>query len=689
MTTGSGYSTSIATALALALGWTVAVRADVPVPTPRPADSARVDAERTAGISGGAGVGAVSGAGDVTGLKDGLDELARGDIGGALAARNALPAASLDHKILSWAIALGGGGNVPSADIDATARALSDWPGMATLRKNGERALWRENPAPEKVVASFADQAPQTFEGTMALARALVAMGREEKARAVLSPFWRTAKLEPREEALVIRSYGSLIAKQDHRFRMERMLYSERINSAGRVAGLAGAKALHKAWAAVIRSERNARKLLDAVPMADRSAGYAFAEARHFRRKNAFDKAAAVMLKAPTDADALVDPDAWWIERRVLARELVDKGKMETAYAIVAAHAAESAEHAADAEFHAGWYALRGLDDAARASGHFAHIESVAAGAISRSRAFYWMGRAAEAGGSGDASAYYEQAAAYGTCFYGQLAAAKLGRIALDVAYPSPSGEDRAAFEARESVAAIRRLERAGYESRADILYRNLAEQLESPGELALLATMAETRGDHTLALKIGKLAAARGLHVGALSHPVGAIPGEARTSDAGKALAYAIARQESEFNASAVSGAGARGLLQLLPGTARQMARATGLPYSKDRLTTDAAYNATLGAAFLGDQLGRFDGSYVLTFAGYNAGPGRTVDWIRRYGDPRGKTVEDVVDWIETIPFAETRSYVQRVMENYQVYKMRLSGRFEIARDLTAGRKG
>ena len=198
----------------------------------------------------------------------------------------------------------------------------------------------------------------------------------------------------------------------------------------------------------------------------------------------------------------------------------------------------------------------------------------------------------------------------------------KIGSSRISVDYPEASGVDRQNFANREAVRAIRRLEDAGYAARADILYRDLAQQLVSPGELALLAAMAEQRGDHFLALRVGKIAASRGIDIGALSHPVGVIPASADISGAGKALAYAIARQESEFNVGAVSGAGARGLLQLLPGTAREMAKQSGLPYSKARLTTDAGYNATLGAAFLGEQLGRFDGSYVLTFAGYNAGP-------------------------------------------------------------------
>jgi soluble lytic murein transglycosylase len=519
------------------------------------------------------------------------------------------------------------------------------------------------------------------------LARAHLSTGDTEAARAVLSPFWRKEKLDASDEAWIIREFGRLIPTQDHRFRMERMLHSERVNSAQRVADLAGAKALADAWAAAIREEKGAAQLLDSVPREQRSAGYYFAKSKYLRRKGKYLEAAEIMSKAPTEAEALADGDAWWIERRVLSRELVDIGDMKSAYAIASAHAADSPANIADAEFHAGWYALRGLSDAVTAARHFARIAEIAEGPISRSRAYYWLGRAAEAGGPGDANRYFRKAAAIGTTFYGQLAAQRIGEMQLNVAHPEPTAADRRNFEQREAVAAIRRLQQYSRLSLADTLYRDLAAELTSPGELALLADMAEKRGDHFLALKVGKIAASRGLDIGALSHPVGVIPPAADISGAGKALAYAIARQESEFNVGAVSRAGARGLLQLLPGTAKEVAKKAGLPYSQARLTTDPGYNATLGAAFLGEQLGRFKGSYILTFVGYNAGPRRALDWIRRYGDPRGKDIETVVDWIEHIPFTETRSYVQRVMENYQVYKVRLSGEFDIVGDLVNGR--
>lgn len=620
-------------------------------------------------------------------LEDGLEALRHDRYTEARAIRDAMPAASLDRDVLTWALAYFGDKNLPSNEIAAAAQRLSDWPGMARLRENSERALASENPSTKTVLAAFGNTSPQTWEGAAVLARAHMANGDTKAARAVLAPFWRETKLDAAEETAAIKTFGTLLTRADHRHRMEYMLYESRVRSAERVAGLAGAKELANAWGAVIRRKGNAGALLDAVPKGQRSAGYIFAKAHYLRSREKFRDAAKIINQAPRERAALIDPDQWWLERRVLSRELLDQGDRQLAYQVAAHHAAESPAKAAEAEFHAGWYALRAIGDAKTAHRHFARILDIADGPISRARAYYWLGRAAQAGAEGSSRDYYGKAAQYGTAFYGQLAAAKIGQSSVSVPYPKPSQADRDRFAQRRSVAAIGRLEQAGHGWRANVLYQQLAEELTSVGELALLAVMAENSGNHRMALKIGKAAAARGLDVGALSHPLGAIPAAANISGAGKALAYAIARQESEFHAGAVSPAGARGLLQLMPGTAKAVARRSGLGYSQQRLTSDPAYNATLGSQFLKEQLERFNGSYVLTFAAYNAGPNRAQQWIERYGDPRGKSVEEVVDWVERIPYTETRSYVQRVMENYQVYKMRLTGRIDIESDLRHGR--
>ncbi|MCV0397660.1 MAG: lytic transglycosylase domain-containing protein [Rhizobiaceae bacterium] len=626
--------------------------------------------------------------GDLERLRTGLDALGKGDLDRARAVRDSVAAGSLDYKLLARAIALSSDKSVTSGEIQRAAVALKAWPEAEALRAAAETAMLRENPEPARVLRAFGDTAPVTIDGAVLLARAQRALGKEEQAIESLRPFWRKTRLSPRRELAVAAEFGTLIPPADHRARMEQMLHHDRIASALRLAPLANAEPLAKAWAAVIRRQAAARKLLDAVPESLRGAGWSFARARYLRWNGEFREAAVAMAGAPTDAGEIVDGDAWWTERRVLARELQDIGEHEMAYEVAAGHAAESPAVIADAEFHAGWFALRELQDAEKAQRHFERIRQVAEGPISTARAEYWLGRAAEALNGDDAAAHFRAAASYPTTFYGQVAAARLGEALSPPPYPEPTPEDRLSFEARETVQAIRRLEAAGHPAWSDRLYLTLAGKLDSAGELALLAVMAEERGDHRLALRVGKAAAARGLEIGALAHPVGAIPADARISEAGEALAYAVARQESEFNHAAVSGAGARGLLQLLPGTARDMARKTGMEFAPARLTSDAGYNAALGAAYLAEQLDRFAGSYILTFIGYNAGPRRASDWMTRYGDPRGMSLDDVVDWVERIPFTETRNYVQRVMENYQVYKMRLSDRFEMAADLTTGRR-
>ncbi|MBV2142682.1 lytic transglycosylase domain-containing protein [Falsochrobactrum sp. TDYN1] len=621
-------------------------------------------------------------------LKSGLDALYSGDSDSALAFRNGMPQGSLDRQILTWAIATSGTAGVPSAEIAAATSELPGWPGMPALRRNSERALLKENPPASTVIATFGTTLPQTTEGMIALARAYMADENTAKVHKLLAHWWPQARLSADEETRILKEFGAVLTREDHQKRIIRSLYNNRLQSAKQLAGPAQAQSLYKAFAALAKKSPDTAKVIaDVDAFWHANPAYLFLQIRHLRRADRFTEAAELMLKAPRQTSSLVDPDAWWVERRILSRELLDIGKPQLAYKLAAGHAAESPAMAAEAEFHAGWYALRALKQPKLAVPHFTKIAEISSRPISASRAYYWLGRTAEAGGGGDARNYYRRSAHFGTTFYGQLSAAKLGEKAPELAYPKPSVAERVRFSGHPAVQAIRRLEQIGYSNRANTLYMLLSRELGSVGELALLASMAEKNDNHYLALRVGKTASLRGLDVGALSHPLGAIPASANISGSGKALAYAIARQESEFNVGAVSKAGARGLLQLMPATAKNVASRNGMAFSSQKLTTDAAYNATLGAHFLGEQLDRFDGSYVLTFAGYNAGPRRALQWVEKYGDPRGKPIEEVIDWIERIPYSETRNYVQRVMENYEVYKTRLTGNADIRADLVHGR--
>ncbi|NTF06973.1 lytic transglycosylase domain-containing protein [Agrobacterium rubi] len=628
---------------------------------------------------------------DVSDLKAGLDALSSRDAARAMSIRNALPVTSLDRHILTWAIAISGQRDVPSSEITAAQRVLNGWPGIATLRANSERAMLRESLQPSDVIAYFATTTPETPEGTLALATAFnTSSGHSDQAQTLIRRIWTSETMDTGLEDRVLSQFSGLLSVADHKARMDYLMYRNRVSQAKRFADLGKVPQLYTAWAAVLQKSKTAAVVLNAVPAAMRNdPAYLFARIENLRHQQKYEEAAALLAQAPKDPAQLGDPGEWWNERRIVARGLADLGDFKQAYNIVANHSATSAVDIADAEFHAGWYALRALQDPTSAAKHFNALLQASNRPLSASRAYYWLGRTAEAGGPGDARDYFTKAAANPGTFYGQLAAARIGTTTIKVTYPSPTDSDRQHFADREAVRAIERLEAAGYSWRADSLYRALAEQMDSPGELAILATRAEANNNHQVSLQIGKTAFSRGVDAAALAYPIGVIPGSANISGSGKALAYAIARQESAFNPAAVSPANARGLLQLLPGTAKGVASRHGMDFTQAKLTTDAGYNATLGAHYLGEQIDSFGGSYILTFVAYNAGPKRVPEWIDRYGDPRGKPIDDVVDWIERIPFPETRNYVQRVMENYQIYKTRLGQKADIITDLRDGRPG
>ncbi len=622
-------------------------------------------------------------------LKTGLDALSNRQPSQAIAARDAMAEGTLDRHILTWAIAVSGQRGVPSFEIADAQRELQGWPGLKSLRANSERALYRENPPTADVLSAFGNTQPETTEGALILTRALVAQGQTDAAAKRLRAIWQREGLDKDIETKILAEFSGLLTVGDHQRRMAMLLYRNRVEQAERFGELGKAQSLYRAWAAVSRGNANAAALITAVdPSWRKDPAYLFIQIEALRKEKKYEEAAKLLARMPKDRGALVNPGEWWVEQRVVSRGLLDAGDFRGAYRIAAGHLATEATDVVDAEFHAGWYALRGMEDPATASRHFRRILDASNRPLSASRAWYWLGRSAEAGGPGNSEEYFANAARYPGTFYGQLAAARLGRKTLNVAYPAPTAADRTRFESREAVRAITRLEAAGHAWRADSIYRALADELTSPGELALLSARAEKTGNHQLSLQVGKIAFGRGIDVAALAFPVGVIPANANIGGSGKALAYAIARQESAFNPGAISTANARGLLQLMPGTAKGVAGRYGLAYSQDRLTSDAGYNATLGAHYLGEQINSFGGSYILTFIAYNAGPRRVPEWLERYGDPRGKPIDEVVDWIERIPFQETRNYVQRVMENYQVYKSRLGQQSDIVEDLRMGRQ-
>lgn len=574
-------------------------------------------------------------------------------------------------------------------------RERSNWPSAALIRRRAEKLLYDEKRPDATVRAFFGNSTPITGEGKLALAKALAAAGDTRNAAALVRAAWREDELSAQSERDLLDSFPSVLTRADHKARADRLFGNSRIDAAMRAAQLAGPDiaALGRARAAVLARSRKAGQLLKAVPATlHRDQGYIFASAQYYRRNDDPKAAARTFAEAPRDHRLIVDPDEWWRERRMVVRSLLDLGDPKTAYRV--AHNAappESENYKADRLFTAGWIALRFLHDSASAKQLFAEILKVSVHPITVARAYYWLGRAYEAAGDKIATRLnYQNAAKHPVTYYGQLARARLGMKNLSLPkLSSPPAAELAAFKRQEPIRALQFLYAVSAEDLAVPIYTDYADRAgnDRTGYL-MLAHIAREHHDARALVLIGKAAMSKGVPVAMIGFPTFGIPNYKHVGPKiDPAVVYAIARQESQFRQDVVSSANAHGLMQVIPSTARAIAKKFGLHWSAHKLGNDPTFNVQLGAAELGDLLESYHGNYVLTFIGYNAGRGRARQWIAKYGDPRDPKI-DTVDWVERIPISETRFYVQRVMENLQVYQALAGGRrgLTIEADLTRG---
>jgi soluble lytic murein transglycosylase len=547
-----------------------------------------------------------------------------------------------------------------------------DWPGLALLRKAGEARL--PGAGVDRVLRYVAEGAPQTGTGSLALADALAATGRGAEAGEEIVRAWRNLILTAAEQADFLARHGALLADH-HDGRVAAMLRMGQPEQARRMLDLAApdTRKVAEARIALQTDAGGVTALINAVPDSVKGSwGLAYDRFRWRIRADLYDDAAALMMERSDSAETLGDPVAWSDWRRTLARREMRVGSAAAAYRMAARHhLPPEADNYADLEWLAGYIALRKLDDAETALVHFRRVRAASDGPITLARAGYWEGRASETLGRNDeARAAYAFAADYPWTFYGLLAGERVGRpfdarLAGGEEYPAP-GPSTAASRVFQAASL---LQGAGDRVLAARFLLHMAEGM-SGQDIGMLAGQAIEWNDAYLALVLAKAAADKGVIWPRAYYPFMGM--HKLDLPVPNALALAIARRESEFNPEAVSGAGARGLMQVMPGTAKMMAGKLGLPYDAGRLTSDHLYNAQLGAAYLAGLVEEFGPSPVLVAAGYNAGPGRPRQWIGDRGDPRRDEV-DVVDWIEAIPFRETQNYVMRVAESWYVYRARL----------------
>jgi soluble lytic murein transglycosylase len=584
------------------------------------------------------------------------------------------------QKLVEWVLLRNADSEAKFDRYEAFIRQNPGWPGISLLRRRAEGRLWQER-RDGATVRGFLEGQPTSPKGRFALARVLMGEGDRAAAEREIRAAWRSDELSPELESAALDAFGGVLTQADHAARMDRRIGSKDFGAAMRAARRLGdgAVLVVRACASSQSNSDDARKQLDAVPGEMRDdLGYVLCRIHYLLRNDGLAAATQMMLAAAPDALKFQDTDEWWRERRTLARKLLDRGEPKAAYQVVRTAAAPANPYYR-AEFHfmAGWIALRFLSDPTTALAHFEHVDEGSANPIVLARAAYWRGRAHEAAGQlADMRTHYEVAARYPTAYYGQQARAKLGLGEVELQPPpQPArGDGIEILHAAELLYAI------GERELVLSFVTDLADRSDAVAELAALADLAIRNDDARAVLLIGKSALARGLPLDVYAFPNIGVPHYNPIGPGiDRSIVYSIARTESEFNQRDISPAKAVGLMQVTPEAGRDTAKRLSVAYDWSRLVADPVYNTQMGAGELAALLKEYRGCFIMSFAGYNAGRGRVQKWVADYGDPRDAKV-DAIDWVERIPFAETRNYVQRVMENLAVYRVRFSASKPVA---------
>ncbi len=615
----------------------------------------------------------------------------RGAAAAAAAARYADPVAA---RLVTYFRLLAPGA-AGTAEIAAFIQASPDWPLQASLGRRRDEALASE-PDDALVARECAREPPRPAAALLHCATTFARIGRPTEVATMTRRAWvagvtEAGGTEPAWEQAFLLERGAVLTPSDHSARFARLLAADAPRQPAalrqqqealqrQIARLSKAEIpLAEARLAVRRDDPQAPRLLAALGDKARQDPELFLDQAQALRRAGRDEAALAWWSTsgtPAEKAAVAERrPVFWAERQQLARRRLRDGDAAGAYALVAGHAQSAAEPAVDAEFLAGFIALRRMNDPPRALGHFRRLAALSKAAITQGRAQYWIGRAEAAAGHADAaSAAYAEGARWPNTFYGQLAALTLGEAALAlriVAAGDPPADPARAMEVarRELARAATLLVQWGEARRAQSFLLRLDEVAPDPADRVLVANLATKLALPETAVALARKAGRDGVLLMDSGWPQPVVPPPGPVPEV--ALVLGVIRQESSFDSTTISPVGARGLMQIMPATGAQTARKLGLPASVPALVLDPAYNMRIGAAYLRDLSDQFGGAVPLIVAGYNAGPGRVAEWLRANGDPRlGEA--DMIDWIELIPFAETRNYVQRVIENQVIYRAR-----------------
>ncbi len=612
--------------------------------------------------------------GDLAILKKAIDLARDGETDDATEAAKTItdPAG---QKLAEWFILRHSETQARFARFAAFLASNPTWPSITLMRRRAEARLWQEKADNATIRTFFADKEPLTAKGRFARARMLLADGDRLAAAREVKAAWRTEELGEATEEMAYEEFKELLAREDHRARMDKRIGAKEIGAAMRAAKRLGDDyvSIVKACSAVKGDADKALSKLNDVPEEVRAdLGYVLCRVKWALKKEKIIEAGKMIAAAQLDTMAQQDTDEWWRDRRTVSRKLLDMGEFQLAYDVVKDAATPTLDaYKADYAFMPGWIALRYLNDPATAQKYFAVIDKDLTNPITLARANYWRARAAEAAGdAAKARAFYEASAKYPTAYYGQMSRAKLGMAPVELRMPHP--EKTAAASSDERVRAAEMLYAVGEKDMVKAFAHDLGEECHDETVMAALGELTYAREDAVAMLQLGKNALGRGFAMDHYAFPTVGIPAHKQWEPAIEhGMIYSVARTESAFDQRDYSHADAVGLMQVTPEAGKDTAKRFGVSYDWNRMKKDPVYNTQMGAGELSALYSEYKGSLIMTFAGYNAGRGRVRDWVKLRGDPRDPNV-DAVDWVERIPFSETRNYVQRVIENLGVYRVR-----------------
>ena len=666
---------AVAAACTALAAWLAAGPALAEPPAPRPKPSA--EALAAASSKSSVATSAKEVHGNVSDYRESLTAARRGDWSKsrAFAKKSGDPVAV---SLASWLYLTDPGTQPDFGELNDFLEAHPDWPMRKLLFGKAEQVM-PPNMSNARVLTWYGTREPYTGEGMVRLGAAVIDRGDRAAGEALIRRGWIEGEFVPEREKEIARQYASILTGAPTAARVERLLWQRRNADAARIAGQADpdTQTIVRARLAIVANPTQANVIVSQLPKGLRNEpGLVYERSQAIRRSGDVKGAVPVALSAPSTPISDAAIRRWWLERNALIRDSLQLGLYDEAYRLASAHGLSDGPEFAEAEFLAGWIALRFISRPDEAFAHFKRLFDNVSYPISKARGAYWMARAAEAGGKlDDAARYFSLAANFPTTFYGQLAAVRIHQDRALLALPpepQASNSRYSVFRTSEVAQAARIAAAANRDDLVRQFLLHLTDLANTQQEYIFAARYALDLGYPDVSVRIAKKASQDDILLPTYAYPVVGVAG-VKSDAVEPALMLGLSRQESEFNVNAVSPSGARGLMQLMPATAKLVAKQLKVPFDQSKLTSDPNYNTRLGTAYLGGLINSFGGSYMMAVAGYNAGPNRVKQWMATYGDPRDPKI-DTIDWIETIPFSETRNYVQRVLENTQVYRVRLA---------------